>query len=151
MAVVPNSGTGLSPLFKLPPPTWGLITSFLDARSIVIFMRSSPRVQNLLRSPHAVPRLHIDLPYASKMRLTEWPFEWFDAYPTLVSVGLALNIDSKMKPFTYASLNLATCLYCLILTKIAVPLLYDQLLANLDKPTVSKPSNDFLVLLGTYI
>lgn len=56
------------------------------------------------------------------LRITEWPFEWFEQFPTLVSIGLALNIDSKLQPFTYASFKLCCINSALLLTLLVASL-----------------------------
>lgn len=85
----------------MPPFIWGQVTSLLDARSIAVLGCTSPLVKNLLSSPHTVSKLHINLSFSSKIALNEWPQHWFQKYPTLVSIGLSLNSNSKLGPFTY--------------------------------------------------
>lgn len=98
---VPASEPGpltLSPLLRLPSEVWGEITSFFgsDGRDLRAMMSAGRSAYRLLCSPSAVTRLHINLGWKTKLKITAWPSEWFAKFPGVVSIGLSLNPGSRV-------------------------------------------------------
>ena len=60
-------------------------------------MSASRSTYRLLCTPSAVTRLHINLSWKNKLKITSWPTEWFAKFPGLVSIGLFLNPGSQVK------------------------------------------------------
>lgn len=88
-----------SPLMRLPSEVWGEITSHFgsDGRDLRSMMSASRSTYRLLCTPSAVTRLHINLSWKNKTKLTAWPTEWFAKFPGVVSIGLFLNPGSCVK------------------------------------------------------
>lgn len=101
MALVLDRETAPFRLLSLPKSVWSEISALLDARSIAVLGCLSPAFRTFIRSSHVIAKLHILVPADSRMQLTEWPFQWFEPYPSLVSIGLSLNAKSQLRPFTY--------------------------------------------------